>query len=93
MYSVAKSYLYMFNVKNLVIWREAELILRIWGAKEKFIQEAEGFSFRDLGRSMHYFMNQGSTPPASCPTKGCDCCRKVPTTKPSLVKMTPGGSH
>ena len=55
MYSVAKFYLYMYNVKNLVIWREAELILRIWGAKEKFIQEAEGFSFRDLGRSMHYF--------------------------------------
>ena len=42
----------------LGIWREAELILRIWGAKEKYFQGAEEFSFRDLGRSMHYF--QGS---------------------------------
>ena len=42
----------------LGIWGEAELILRIWGAKEKYFQGAEEFSFRDLGRSMHYF--QGS---------------------------------
>ena len=42
----------------LGIWREAELILRSWGAKEKYFQGAEEFSFRDLGRSMHYF--QGS---------------------------------
>ena len=40
------------------IWGEAELILRIWGAKENFFQGAEEFSFRDLGRSMNYF--QGS---------------------------------
>ena len=37
---------------------EAKLILRIWGAKEKYFQGAEVFSFRDLGRSMHYL--QGS---------------------------------
>ena len=40
------------------IWGDAELILRIWGTKEKYFQGAEEFSFRDLGRSMHYF--QGS---------------------------------
>ena len=39
-------------------WGEAELILRIWGAKEKYFQGADKFSFRDLGRSMHNF--QGS---------------------------------
>ena len=37
------------------IWGEAELILRIWGAKVKYFQGAEEFSFMDLGRSMHYF--------------------------------------
>ena len=40
------------------IWGEAELILRILGAKEKYFQGTEELSFRDLGRSMHYF--QGS---------------------------------
>ena len=42
----------------LGIWGEAELILRIWGGKERYFQGAEAFSFRDLGRSMLYF--QGS---------------------------------
>ena len=42
----------------LGIWGEAELILGIWGAKEKYFQGAEVLSFKDLGRSMHYF--QGS---------------------------------
>ena len=37
------------------IWGEVELILRIWGAKEKYFQRAGEFSFRDLGRSMQYF--------------------------------------
>ena len=37
---------------------EADIILRIWGAKEKYFQGAEAFSFRDLKRSMHCF--QGS---------------------------------
>ena len=46
------------------IWGEAELILRIWGAKEKYFQDAEEFSFRDLGRSMHYFQgSRGHKPP------------------------------
>ena len=31
-------------------WGEAELILRIWGAKEKYFQGAEVLSCRDLGR-------------------------------------------
>ena len=31
------------------IFGEAELILRIWGAKEKYFQGTEEFSFRDLG--------------------------------------------
>ena len=44
----------MAQVIFLGIWGEAELILRIWGAKEG----TEEFSFRDLGRSKHYF--QGS---------------------------------
>ena len=45
----------------LIVWgilEEADLILRIWGEKKKYFQGAEEFSFRDLGRSMHYF--QGS---------------------------------
>ena len=33
----------------LAIWGEAELILRIWGAKEKYFQGAVEFSFRVLG--------------------------------------------
>ena len=37
----------------LGIWGEAELILRIWGAKEKYFHGAKEF-----GRSVHYF--QGS---------------------------------
>ena len=39
-----------------------KLILRIWGAKEKYFQGAEDF-FRDFGRSMHNFRDQGSTDP------------------------------
>ena len=39
----------------LGIWGVAEIILRIWGAKENYFQGAEEFSFMDLGRSMHYF--------------------------------------
>ena len=31
------------------IWGEAELILRVWGAKEKYFQGAGKFSLRDLG--------------------------------------------
>ena len=39
----------------LGIWGEAELILRILGAKENYFQGAEEFYFKDLGRSMYYF--------------------------------------
>ena len=35
-------------LKFLGIWGEAELILRVWGAKEKYFQGAEEFSFRDF---------------------------------------------
>ena len=37
------------------IWGETELIKRILAAKAKYFQGAEEFSFRDSGRSMHYF--------------------------------------
>ena len=43
------------------IWGEAELILRIWGAMEKYFQGPEEFSFSDLGSSMNFFRDQGST--------------------------------
>ena len=45
----------------LIFWGisgEAELILRICGAQEKYFQGAEEFSSRDLVRSLHYY--QGS---------------------------------
>ena len=45
----------------LGIWGEAEFILRIWGAKEKYFQGAEVLSFRELGRSMHCYRDKGST--------------------------------
>ena len=50
----------------LGIWGEPELILRIWGANEKYFQGADIF-FMDFGRSMHYiiFRDQGSTDPPS----------------------------
>ena len=48
----------------LGIWGEAELILRIWGAKEKYFQGAEEFSFMESVRSMHYFQgSRGHIPP------------------------------
>ena len=46
----------------LGIWGEVELILGFWGAKVKCFQGAEDF-LRDLGRSMHYFREQGPPPP------------------------------
>ena len=45
------------------IWGEAELILRIWGANEKYFQGAEVLSFRDLGDKCIIFRDQGSTDP------------------------------
>ena len=44
-------------------WGEPELILRIWGAKEKYFQGAEEFSFWDLGDQYIIFRDQGSTDP------------------------------
>ena len=41
---------------------EAEVILRSWGAKEKYFQGAEEFSFRNLGRSMHSGIKGAQTP-------------------------------
>ena len=55
---MAKDSLFNFRENWLIflgIWGEAELILGIWGAKEKYFQGAEVLSFRELGRSMHYF--------------------------------------
>ena len=52
---------YIIGRIGLYFWGfggEAELFLRIWGAKKNYFQGAEVLSFRDLGRSMHYF--QGS---------------------------------
>ena len=49
------------------IWGEAELILRTWGAKERSFQGAEEFSFRDLGRSMHYFQGTRENSPPMGP--------------------------
>ena len=47
------------------IWGEAELILRIWGAKEKYFQGAEVLSFRDLGEINALFsgIKRAQTPP------------------------------
>ena len=42
-----------FRENWLIFWGiggEAELILRIWVAKEKYFQGAQVLSFRDLGR-------------------------------------------
>ena len=64
-----------FKENQLIFFRvlgEVELILRIWGAKEKYCQGAEEFSFMDLGRSVHYF--QGSRehiPPGGSSYEGC----------------------
>ena len=37
------------------IWGEVELIIKGWGAKEKYFQGAEEFLSGIRGRSMHYF--------------------------------------
>ena len=54
----------------LGIWGEAELILGIWGAKEKYFQGAEVLSFRELGRSMHYFQGSREHRPTPPPPPG-----------------------
>ena len=47
-------------LRFLGIWGEAELILRIWGAKKKYFQGAEVFSFGDWGDQYIIFRHQGS---------------------------------
>ena len=51
----------------LGIWGEAELILGIWGAKAKYFHGAGEIILRYLGRSMHYFREQGSADPPPPP--------------------------
>ena len=43
----------------LGIWGEAEIILRIWGAMEKYFHGAEEFFFHGFGESNAFFF-QGS---------------------------------
>ena len=50
-----KENLFMF----LVIWGEAELILRIWGAKGKYFQGAQGFGEID---ALFSGINRAQTP-------------------------------
>ena len=47
------------------IWGEAELILRIWGAKEKYFQGAEVFFFQGFGEINALFsgIKGAQTPP------------------------------
>ena len=40
---MAYIYIFFFLRGGGGLWGEAELILRIWGAKEKYFQGAEGF--------------------------------------------------
>ena len=47
----------------MVIWGEDEFILKIWGAKAKYSQGAEEFSFGDFGRAMHCFYGAGEHRP------------------------------
>ena len=50
------------------IWGEAELILRIWGAKEKYFQGAEVFFFQGFGEINALFsgIKGAQTPPPPC---------------------------
>ena len=45
------------------IWREAELILRIWGAKENTLRELRNFLSGIWGDQCIIFSDQGSTDP------------------------------
>ena len=45
------------------IWGEAELILRIWGAKEKYFQGAEVLFSGIWGDKFIIFRDKGSTDP------------------------------
>ena len=55
-----------FRENGLIFWGilgEAELILRIWGTKEKYFQGAEVLSFRDLGRQCIVLGSKGAQTP------------------------------
>ena len=69
---------------------EAELIYRIWGAKEKYFQGAEEFSFMDLGKSVHYFqgsMEHRPPPPWGLTTDAC------PTADPGVARSILARTH
>ena len=67
------------------IWEEAELILRIWGAKENYFQGAEEFSFRDLGRSMNYFQGSREQRPPGGPHVYTTYRRATSLLRPSKI--------
>ena len=55
-----------FRENWLIFWGicgEVELVLRIWGAKEKYFKGAEEFSSRIWGDQCIIFRDQGSTDP------------------------------
>ena len=52
-----------FREKWLKIWVEAELNLRIWGAKENTFRELRDFLSVILGDQCIIFRDQGSTDP------------------------------
>ena len=57
----------------LGIWGEAELILRIWGAKEKYLRELRDFLSGVWGDHCIIFRDQGSTyPPGGLCDVYCD---------------------
>ena len=55
----------------LRILGEAELILRIWGAKENCFQGTEEISFRDLGRSLFRYVICGMRIDSRCVSTQC----------------------
>ena len=59
-----------FGENWLIFWGicgEVELVIRIWGAKEKYFQGAEEFSSRIWGDQCIFFRDQGSTDPPGGP--------------------------
>ena len=78
------------------IWGEAELISRILEAKEKYFQGAEEFSFRDLGRSMHYFQRSWEHRPLGAtlnPTSSTTLEKNIPSSSPSFCLGVVGGGN
>ena len=50
-------------------WKEAVLLLGIWGAQSKYFQGALGNIIRELARFGHYFQGARAPPPPP-PAKG-----------------------